>query len=135
MASPDDSRNTPVFNGLHPAIYKALAALALWFVIAAWIFFGAKGYYAAFSAAVVTGFFVIAAAIPYVIWRTWRAHAQPEEPDLSHTSFSDWWRGQVETRQGRVEGWDAAIEVLMPLGTAAIGMTLIGLIFRLTAGS
>jgi len=42
--------------------------------------------------------------------------------------------GEVETWQGRVEGWDAAVEVLMPLGAAALGMTLIGLIFRLTPG-
>jgi hypothetical protein len=126
------------FDDLHPAIYKALAGLALWLVVSAWIFFGTEGYYAAFAVAVVTGFFLIAAAIPFVLWRVWRKHAEAGQADQSNAAnkaaFSDWWRGKVETWQGPVEGWDAAVEVLMPLGVAAVGMTLIGLVFRLTAG-
>jgi len=134
MAYHDAGSRGPTFDGLHPAIYKALAVTALWLVVAAWIFFGSQGYYATFAVAVVTGFFIVAAAIPYVIWRVWRNHTEADEPKREQAAFSDWWRGEIETSQGRVEGWDAAVEVLMPLGIAALGMTLIGLIFRLTAG-
>jgi hypothetical protein len=124
-----------VSNGLHPAIYAGLAGLSLWLVVSAWIFFGSEGHYAAYSVAIATGFFAMAGAIPFVIWQTWRHNAPDGAPDQQpDTAFSDWWRGEVETWQGRVEGWDAAVEVLLPLGAAAIGMTLIGLIFRLTAG-
>jgi hypothetical protein len=142
MAHHDAAPQGTAFDDLHPVIYKALAGLALWLVVSAWVFFGSEGYYAGFAVAVVTGFFLIAAAIPFVMWRVWRKHAEPGEVDppkavykAAHkAAFSDWWRGKVETWQGSVEGWDAAVEVLMPLGVAAVGMTLIGLVFRLTAG-
>ena len=124
-----------VSDGLHPAIYAGVAVLSLWFVISAWVFFGSTGYYAAYSVAVATGLFFIAGAIPFLIWLVWRHNAPDGAPDKQpQTAFSDWWHGEVETWQGRVEGWDAAVEVLMPLGVAAIGMTLIGLVFRLVAG-
>jgi uncharacterized membrane protein YjgN (DUF898 family) len=126
-----DASNGPSFDDLHPAIYKALAGCGLWMVIAAWIFFGGQGY-ASFVLTVVTGLFVMAAALPFLLWRTWRKSAG-SAADRKPT-FSQWWRGEVDTWQGRVESWDAAIEVLLPLGIAAIGMTGIGLIFRLVGG-
>ena len=131
-----DARHHPtVSNDLHLAIYIGLVGLSLWLVVSAWIFFGTEGYYAAFSVAVATGFFLIAAAIPFVIWRVWRKTSADGPAEQPKIHFSDWWHGELETWQGRVEGWDAAVEVLLPLGAAAVGMTLIGLIFRLTAGS
>ncbi len=136
MAYHDTHRDAShvVTDGLHPAIYAGLAVLALWLVVSAWIFFGSEGQYAAYSVAVATGLFLIAGAIPFALWRVWRRRTPDGAAAQPHTAFSDWWRGEVETWQGRVEGWDAAVEVLMPLGAAAIGMTLIGLIFRLTGG-
>ncbi len=123
----------PVSNGLHPAIYAGLVVFAAWMMMAAWIFFGSEGQYAGYSVAVATGLFAVAAAIPWIMWRVARG-AGARNADPERTTFTDWWRGEVETWQGRVEGWDAAVEVLLPLGAAAVGMTLIGLIFRLTGG-
>jgi hypothetical protein len=136
MACHDVHHDThhPVSDGLHPAIYAGLAVLALWLVVSAWVFFGSEGQYAAYSVAVATGFFLIAGGIPFVLWRVWRHTAPDGVAEQPRMDFADWWRGEVETWQGRVEGWDAAVEVLLPLGAAAIGMTLIGLVFRLTAG-
>lgn len=136
MAHHDARHNSHlVSDGLHPAIYVGLVVLSLWLVFSAWVFFGSQGQYAAYSVAVATGFFFVAGAIPFVIWQVWRHNAPDGASDQQpRTAFADWWRGQMETWQGRVEGWDAAVEVLLPLGAAAIGMTLIGLIFRLTAG-
>jgi hypothetical protein len=136
MAYHDAHHHTdhPVTDGLHPAIYLGLAGTCLWLIVSAWVFFGSQGQYAAYSVAVATGFFLIAGGIPFVIWRTWRHNAPDGTAEQPRRAFSDWWRGELETWQGRVEGWDAAVEVLLPLGAAAIGMTLIGLVFRLTAG-
>ena len=131
----DHDPRHPISDGLHPAIYVSFAVLALWLMVAAWVFFGSEGHYAAYSVAIATGLFFIAGAIPFVIWQVWRHNAPDGAPDRQpRIAFSDWGRGQMETWQGRVEGWDAAVEVLLPLGAAAIGMTLIGLVFRLTAG-
>jgi hypothetical protein len=125
----------PISDGLHPAIYVGLAVLVLWLIVSAWVFFGSEGHYAAYLVAIATGFFVVAGAIPFVIWQVWRHNAPDGAPDRQpRTAFPDWWRGEMETWQGRVEGWDAAVEVLLPLGAAAIGMTLIGVVFWLTAG-
>jgi hypothetical protein len=136
MAFPDAHHDTHhlVTDGLHPWIYRGLAVLALWLMVSAWIFFGSEGQYAAYSVAIATGLFLIAGGIPFVIWRVWRRNTPDGAAEPPAVAFSDWWRGEVETWQGRVEGWDAAVEVLMPLGAAAIGMTLIGLVFRLTGG-
>ncbi len=133
MAHHDAHRPITVSNGLHPAIYAGLAGFSLWLVVSAWVFFGSWGQYAGFSVAVATGFFLMAGAIPFALWRVWRRRTPDGAADQS-APFSEWWHGEMETWQGRVEGWDAAVEVLMPLGVAAIGMTLIGLVFRLTAG-
>lgn len=132
MANPD-SHDDRSFDGLHPAIYKALAGFALWMVIAAWIFFSGQGY-ASFILTVVTGFFLIAAAIPFLIWRVWRTRSNPSAAEIRKPPFSDWLRGEFETWQGRVESREAAVEVLLPLGIAAIGMTGFGLMFYVAGG-
>ena len=128
-----DSHDERSFDGLHPAIYKALAGFALWMVIAAWIFFSGQGY-ASFILTVVTGFFLIAAAIPFLIWRVWRTRSNASAAETRKPPFSDWLRGEFETWQGRVESRDAAVEVLLPLGIAAIGMTGFGLMFYVAGG-
>jgi hypothetical protein len=133
MASHDPHHLDTASTGLHPAIYLGLVGLCLWLIVSAWAFFGSEGQYAGFSVAVATGFFLIACGIPFVMWRVWRSNARDGADDRPR-AFSDWWRGEMETWQCRVEGWDAAVEVLLPLGVAAVGMTLIGLAFRLTAG-
>ncbi len=121
-----------VSDGLHPLIYKALAGLALWLVVSAWIAFDGQGY-VSFLLVVVTGFFIIAAAIPYLLWRVWHNHSPDEASGDAKVAFSTWWSGELDTWQGRVEGWDAAVEILLPLGAAAVGMTAIGLVFRIIA--
>jgi len=124
----------PASAELHSTIYVALAGLCVWLIASAWVFFGSQGQYAGYAVAVATGFFLVAGAIPFVIWRVWRHSTPPGPSGQRRTTFSDWRHGQMETWEGQVSGRDAAIEVLLPLGAAAIGMTLIGLAFWLTAG-
>src|SRR4051794_41738039 len=130
--SPEPARRRIFSNALHPVIYKALAGLALWLVAAAWVGFSGPGY-VSYLLAIVTGFFFIAAAIPYLLWRVWRSNSPGETIGDAKVAFSAWWSGEFDTWQGRVEGWDAAVEILLPLGAAALGMTVIGLVFRIVA--
>ena len=129
---PGPAHDRILSDGLHPLIYKALAGLALWLVVSAWIGFDGQGY-VSFLLVVVTGFFLIAAAIPYLLWRVWRNNSPGESTGDNKIGFRAWWSGEFDTWQGRVEGWDATVEILLPLGAAAIGMTAIGLVFRFVA--
>jgi hypothetical protein len=126
--------NRPVFNHVHPLVYAAAAGLVLWFVLGAWIFFG-RAEYMDLLLAVVSGFFLITAAIPFILWRVRRKHS----PDAAHeprSSFRDWASGQLETPDGPRTAVGAAIEILLPLAAAAAGMTAMGIIFHfVTLGS
>jgi FtsH-binding integral membrane protein len=113
------------------AVYAILAGLVLWFVLAAWGFAGAG--YVDLSLAVVTVFFLIVMAIPFVLWRVWRANRDPKtEPDRRET-FADWTAGTFETWQDRVKGSNAAAEIILPIAAAAFGMTAFAIVFHYVA--
>jgi hypothetical protein len=94
---------------------------------AVWMFFD-SGPYEAWLDVVVTGLFVIAIAIPALLWLTWRRNA-----DDSHLSFRDWSVGDFNTLTGPVKGANAAAEVLLPIAAVAVGMTVLGLVFHIIA--
>src|SRR5436309_2261445 len=76
------------------------------FVAAVWMFFD-SGPYEAWLDVVVTGLFVIAIAIPALLWLTWRRNADDARDD-SHLSFRDWSVGDFNTMTGPVKGANAA---------------------------
>ena len=119
----------PVYDGLHPVIWRAIIALALWLVVSVWVFFGASGY-TDVNAAVVTGLFIVAIAIPTLLWLTWRRHAG-DAADTAVPSFHDWRAGDFDTWTGRHRGARAAIEALLPIAAVAFGMTAFGLVYHL----
>jgi hypothetical protein len=125
--------NRPVSRHLHRLVAIAAVGCVLWFVLAAWAFFGGFGY-AELSLAVVSGFFLMAVLLPFVLWLTWRRQ-NPEASRSGGESFRDWVSGDLETGQGRRKASDAMVEVLLPLAAAAIGVTAIGLIFHFSATS
>src|SRR5258708_9153837 len=63
----------PLLDHVHPLVYGAVIALALWFVVSAAWGFGADGY-ADYLIAVVGRFILIAVAIPCVLWLVWRSN-------------------------------------------------------------
>jgi hypothetical protein len=81
---------------------------------------------------VVTGLFVIAIAIPTLLWLTWRRNADDARDD-SHLSFRDWAVGDFDTLTGPVKGANATAEVLLPIAAVAVGMTVLGLVFHIIA--
>lgn len=116
-------RNTtdkPVFNGLHPRVYLAMAVLALWFVIAGWIGFGGGGY-ADYLLVVVTGFFSIVVLLPLIAGHEWhRFHTwMPTHAD----DFDEWLSSEFQVDQTHMPTKTAMILILLPLMAAALSMT------------
>jgi hypothetical protein len=95
------------------------------------MFFG-EAEYMSLLLTVVSGFFLMAVAIPFALWRIRRQHL-PGHADEDRISFRDWASGEFDTRQGRRGARDAAIETILPLAAAAAGMTVMGLIFHFIA--
>jgi hypothetical protein len=111
------------------AVYAIVVCFVVWMALAAWGFAGPG--YADLSLAVVTGLLIVAVAIPYVIWRVWRANAG-ERPD-DRMSFSEWKSSQFETWQDHQKGSSAVTEIVLPIAAAAVGMTAFAIVFHFAA--
>jgi hypothetical protein len=124
-----------VGRNLHPMVYVALVGLVLWLVLAIWGF-GYDGQ-TDYLLAIVTGFLIIAVAIPATL--ALMAYSQGNSVDGENSaprdtkSFRQWAAEDFETWQDRVKGRNAAIEVLLPMAAIAIGMTAFAIILHFTA--
>jgi hypothetical protein len=121
--------NRPVSDHLHPLVYKAMAGLALWFVLSVWIFFGEESY-TALTLAVVSFFLFVTVAIPFTLWLAWRGSPISGAHENSQT-FHDWASGEFEIWQGRLSGAEATVELLLPLAAVAFGLTILGIVLHL----
>ena len=119
----------PSTDRLPYGVYASLVGLVAWMALAAWGFAGAG--YADLSLAVVTGFLIMVIAIPFVLWRVWRANTGGE-PERK-IPFDEWRAGQFETWQDRVKGSNAVIEIILPIAAAAVGMTAFAIVFHYAA--
>jgi hypothetical protein len=124
--------NRAISDDLHPLVYKAVIGLALWFVLSAWVFFGGWDYMGLLLA-VVTGFFLIAMAIPLLLWLTWRRHREPGAAESGSGSFRHWASGDFAIWQGHIAGSEAAVQVILPIAAVSIGLTLIGIVLVVVA--
>ena len=115
------------FDRLHPRVWATIVGLTLWLVISAWLFFS-TGAYATVVLSVVTGFLIMAVGLPLILSRVGRSGTQQHA-----ARFHDWELGEFETWQSHLEGREAAVQVLLPIAAAALGMTLIGLAFTFAA--
>jgi hypothetical protein len=131
MAEHSADHDSPISDSLHPFVNVAIIGLVLMFVAAMWTFF-ASDPYGEWLDVVVTGLFVIAIAIPALLWLTWRRNADGARDD-SHPSFRDWAAGEFDTLTGFVKGADATAEVLLPIAAVAVGMSVLGLVFHIIA--
>jgi hypothetical protein len=114
--------NQPVFDQLHPLIILAIAGLVLWYIASAWAFAG--GRYTDYLLVIVSGFMLLAMAIPLVLWRTGHRHREAGGAAGSRHSFNSWMSGEFDIGHERMKGSGAAIEILLPLAAVAFGMTL-----------
>ena len=125
-----DPANNTSTDQLPPLIYVALVGFVAWMVLAAWGFAGPG--YADVALTVVTGLLAVVIAIPFVLWRVARANQNRTEDERS-PDFDDWAAGQFETWQDRVKGSNAALEIVLPVAAAAIGMTAFAIAFHYAA--
>jgi hypothetical protein len=120
---------------LHSMVYVALVGLVLWLVLATWGF-GYDGQ-TDYLLAIVTGFLIIAVAIPAAL--ALMAYSQGSSVDGKDSasrdtaSFRQWAARDFDTWQDRVKGRNAAIEVLLPMAAIAIGMTAFAIVLHFTA--
>jgi hypothetical protein len=121
----------PVRSRLHPRVYMLLVALTLWFALAVWSFAG--GGMTDYLLVIVSGFIFVAVALPLILSRVGGADraitndaAQGGEPSLR-----DWAVSDFDTWTGRLSGTQAALQILLPIAAAAVGMTVIGIVFHI----
>jgi hypothetical protein len=121
--------NRPVSHDLHPWIYLATIGLAFWFVAAAWGFFDYS--YTGLALAVVSGFFLMAVALPSIIWREWRKYRRSEEDRREASApLREWLGSNFPIWQGQMKGSEAAIMVLLPFVAVAFGMTAFAIVLH-----
>jgi hypothetical protein len=71
----------------------------------------------------VTAFTVVALGVPWLLVRTSRGRID----EISAHRPRQWLRGHFETLTGRMPTRDALILILLPLASAAVGITLMGI--------
>ena len=124
--------NRVVSGELHPFVYKAVVGLTLWYILSAWMFFGGWDYMGLLLA-VVTGFFLMATAIPVLLWLTWRRHRNASAAQDYTGTFRRWASGDFAVWQGRLAGSEAAVQVILPIAAVSIGLMLIGIVLAVVA--
>lgn len=118
---------------LHPWVYRTIVGLALSLILSVWGFFGPG--YTKLALTVVSLFFVVAIAIPTILWRIWRSHAGREAASSEPESFSAWQAHDLSIDQGRLKGTEAAIQVLLPIVAVALGMAVFALVLHFDIGA
>ena len=125
------SHNRPTNDELHPVIYRSMIGLTVWLVLSVWVLFS-RGAYIGLNLAVITFFFFILVAIPLILALIWRRHS---DPDMQHgyvAPFREWSASSFQSRTGGISGREASVQILLPIGAVAIGMTVFGLVFLFT---
>jgi hypothetical protein len=121
----------PPRSDLHPAVYAAIIALTVWFVISVWLLFSGTGY-VSLDAGVITVFFIMLVGIPLMTFVIWRGHREGGARQ-SALPLRRWWTGEFQTWTGPQKAPQAIIEILLPIAAVAFGITIFGLVFHLAA--
>ena len=132
MNEPLSQDNLHATDQVHPLVYKGLAALAIGLVVAAWILFSKSGYIE-LDLGMVSVLVFMLIAIPSALLSIGRTSRPSGRARSGGRGFRDWLSGDFDMRQGRRKGFGAAIEILLPMTAAVVGMTAIGIVFDLTA--
>ena len=127
-----DDRTTnparPVTSWLHPRVYALLIVFAGWFAVAVWSFAG--GGMTDYLLVIVSGFIFVVVALQLILSRVGHTTEAVEAGDAL-LSLRNWAARDFDTWQGRLSGAQAALQILLPIAAAAIGMTLFGIAFHI----
>jgi len=100
-----------------------LIVLTAWFAVAVWSFVGAG--LVDYLLVIVSGFIFVTMALILILSRVGRTDNPADKPP----PLREWARWDYETSAGRLPGAQAATQILLPIVAAAVGMTVIVLIF------
>lgn len=138
-----ESTALPTGSSLHPRVYTIVIGLALWFVLAVWIFAG--GGVSDYLLFIVSGFICVCIALTLILASVTTVEKLPTgAPPESETgeppgsgpkrqSFRDWARESFGTWGGSLSGKQAMVQVLLPFVAAALGMTIFGILLHFAA--
>jgi hypothetical protein len=112
---------------LHPRVWTLLVVFAAWFALAVWNFAG--GGLSDYLLVIVSGFIFVVVTLQLILSRVGRRREAAEHD--AKPSLRDWATFDFETRQGRLSGAEAALQILLPIAVAAIGMTAFGIVFHI----
>jgi hypothetical protein len=124
--------NRPVFDQLHPNVYRAAAGLVALFVLAAWVLFDRQNDIG-LPLAMVSVLLLVAVLLPWSLSLVWQRHQTADQRHPNKISFRDWKMGDFAVWGSRLRGTDAAIDMLLPLAAVAFGLTAIGIVFLICA--
>ena len=82
------SHNRPIFDQLHPAIYKAAVGLVAWFALAAWILFDRQNDIG-LPLAMISVLLLVAVFLPWSLSLVWQKHQLADQRHLEEISFQD----------------------------------------------
>lgn len=120
-------RNRRASKNIHRRVHQIVLFLALWLIFALWGFGGPAT--TNYLLSIVTGFIGLSIALPLLLSRVRR---NDDSAARSWPRFGEWLTNEFETWQSRLKGWDALIEMALPLSAIALGMTAFAIIFNLT---
>jgi hypothetical protein len=125
--------NRPIFDQLHPNIYKAAVGLVALFVVAAWSFFDRKNDIG-LPLAMVSVLLLMAVLVPWSISRVWQRHSADHQ-NYPRIAFHDWKIGDFAVWGSNVRSMHAAIDMLLPLAAVAFGLVALGIVFLVCAST
>ena len=128
------AHNKPVFDQLHPSIYKVAVGLVAWFVLTAWIFFDRQNDIG-LPLGIVSTLLLVAVLLPWSLSLVWRRHEIAYQRHPERISFHDWRIGDFAVWDGKLRGMHAAIDMLLPLAAVAFGLTALGIVFLICANA
>jgi hypothetical protein len=128
------SHNRPIFDQLHPAVYKAAVGLVAWFALAAWILFDHQNDIG-LPLAMVSVLLLIAVLLPWSLSLVWQKHQMARQRHPEKISFRDWKNADFAVWGSKLRGTHAAIDMLLPLAAVAFGLTALGIVFLICANT
>jgi len=125
-----DTRNQRSVTGSVPGwLYGMGIGFVAWFALAVWLFAGAGT--TDYLLFIVSGFIFVVVLLQLILSRVTRS-GEPQESDHESSHFSDRRKWDLDTFQSRISFNQAAVQILLPLAAAAIGMTAIGIVMHIT---
>lgn len=127
-ATQHDERREILHRRIPAGFLLLMGASLAWFVPVGWIAF-AGNIDSVFAMLLVTVFATVFLALPWLLMRTSRGGID----ERSAFRARQWLRGKFETLTGRLPARDAIVMILLPLASAAIGITLMGVVLGAVA--